>query len=36
MKQAICCKCGKDLKRKVPDDAKEVICFQCSEAKGRF
>lgn len=29
MKPAICHKCGKDLKRTVPDDATDVTCFAC-------
>jgi len=33
MKQAICHKCGKVLKGKVPDDAEEVTCFKCCEAE---
>jgi len=31
MKQAICCRCGKPLKGKVPDDAEDVVCFKCYE-----
>lgn len=29
MKQAICQFCDKDLGTKVPDDAKQVTCFEC-------
>lgn len=30
-KPAICHKCGKNLKRRVPDDAEEVTCFACDK-----
>ena len=33
MKQAICHKCGKDLKHLVPDDATEVTCFACDNPR---
>lgn len=32
-KPAICHKCGKNLKGKVPIDAEEVTCFECCEAE---
>ena len=34
-KKAICCRCGKDLKDKVPADAENVTCFTCYNADPR-
>lgn len=31
MKKAVCHKCGKKLRRPVPDDAEEVTCFDCDQ-----
>jgi NMD protein affecting ribosome stability and mRNA decay len=36
LKPAICCKCGKDLKDKVPAEAGDVTCFACYVAPHQF
>lgn len=36
MIRAICCKCGKDLKMMLPDDAEEITCFACCEKLQRW
>ena len=35
MKRAICCRCGKDLRHNIPDDAEEVTCFECCEKENK-
>lgn len=35
MKQAVCSKCGEQLRGFVPDEAKQIICFKCNEAENR-